>query len=422
MKKLVAILGICLLSNQIYAQPSSGIQADSCISFHNIGRRIGRGAESMYVMVGHFMRPVIFEVNKSDIRATPQLAEAVNYIMDNKGSVIHIAVMGQASPEGPLKWNMKLGQSRAEALADYIVLKTGVDRDLIHIDNLGEDWERMECMLSGMEDFPNARRILDIIAEEQDSETRKLKIRALDGGKTWRRLIDEVFPPSRNARMAIISACRKQDPIAPEIVLPQLQAVPLIYHDLVPLGAASVSGHDAVRRSQWKIAVKNNLLFDAALVANLGVEISPWTHWSLDIPVWYSPYDITSTRKIRLLAVQPELRWWPREAMDGHFVGLHTHVAGFNIALDDYARYQDPNHALWGLGLSYGYALSLGKGGHWGMEFNIGAGFAKYRYDAYRNWSNGPKFKSGSDCYWGITRAGVTLSYKWDISRKSLKK
>ena len=194
------------------------------------GRRIGRGAESMYVMVGHFMRPVIFEVNKSDIRATPQLAEAVNYIMDNKGSVIHIAVMGQASPEGPLKWNMKLGQSRAEALADYIVLKTGIDRDLIHIDNLGEDWERMECMLSGMEDFPNGRRILDIMAEEQDSETRKLKIRALDGGKTWRRLIDEVFPPSRNARMAIISACRKQDPIAPEIVLPQLQAVPLILY------------------------------------------------------------------------------------------------------------------------------------------------------------------------------------------------
>lgn len=61
---------------------------------------------------------------------------------------------------------------------------------------------------------------------------------------------------------------------------------------------------------RWKIAVKTNLLFDAVLVANLGVEISPWTHWSLDIPVWYSPYNISSTRNIRLLAVQPEIRWW----------------------------------------------------------------------------------------------------------------
>lgn len=132
-------------------------------------------------------------------------------------------------------------------------------------------------------------------------------------------------------------------------------------------------------------------------------------------------YNITSRRNIRLLAVQPEIRWWPEEALRGHFIGLHTHVAGFNIALDDYARYQDPNHALWGLGLSYGYALPLGRAQRWGLEFTLGAGFAKYRYDAYRNRENGQKFASGSDCYWGITRAGITLSYKWDLSRKNPK-
>lgn len=119
--------------------------------------------------------------------------------------------------------------------------------------------------------------------------------------------------------------------------------------------------------------------------------------------------------------MQPEIRWWPEEALRGHFIGLHTHVAGFNIALDDYARYQDPNHALWGLGLSYGYALPLGRAQRWGLEFTLGAGFAKYRYDAYRNRENGQKFASGSDCYWGITRAGITLSYKWDLSRKKPK-
>ena len=178
---------------------------------------------------------------------------------------------------------------------------------------------------------------------------------------------------------------------------------------------------DKSQSSKWKIAIKTNLLFDAVLVANLGVEISPWTHWSLDIPVWYSPYNISSTRNIRLLAVQPEIRWWSKEAMNGHFVGLHTHVAGFNIALNDYARYQDPNHALWGLGVSYGYAMTLGKSAHWGLEFTLGAGFAQYHYDAYRNESNGPKFRSGSDCYWGITRAGVTLSYRWTLLRKNRK-
>lgn len=107
--------------------------------------------------------------------------------------------------------------------------------------------------------------------------------------------------------------------------------------------------------------------------------------------------------------------------MEGHFIGLHTHIAGFNIALNDYARYQDPNHALWGMGVSYGYALPLDKTGHWGLEFNIGFGFAEYSYDAYRNWDNGPRFTSGQAWYWGITRAGITLSYKWAKPSKNKK-
>ncbi len=224
----------------------------------------------------------------------------------------------------------------------------------------------------------------------------------------------------RNARLAIVSVYPKFEPIASEVALMRPPMMALTQDDLRSPNflLATINEPQSIR---WKIAVKNNLLFDAVLVANLGVEISPWTHWSLDIPVWYSPYNISSTRNIRLLAVQPEIRWWSKEAMNGHFVGLHTHVAGFNIALNDYARYQDPNHALWGLGVSYGYAMTLGKSAHWGLEFTLGAGFAQYHYDAYRNASNGPKFRSGSDCYWGITRAGVTLSYRWTLLRKNRK-
>ena len=82
------------------------------------------------------------------------------------------------------------------------------------------------------------------------------------------------------------------------------------------------------------------------------------------------------------------------------------------------ARAQDDPVSM---GVSYGYAMTLGKSAHWGLEFTLGAGFAQYHYDAYRNASNGPKFRSGSDCYWGITRAGVTLSYRWTLLRKNRK-
>ena len=70
------------------------------------------------------------------------------------------------------------------------------------------------------------------------------------------------------------------------------------------------------------------------------------------------------------------------------------------------------------MGLSYGYATHLDKAKRWSLEFNIGAGFAEYDYDVYRNWHNGPKFRSGNDFYWGITRAGVSIAYKFYKPRK----
>lgn len=420
MKKAIVILSISLWAWQLYAQQDLNIRIhpwtvlrDSVLCSH-------KHADRTVFIEDSLIPPILFDVNKSDIRITPQLTEAINLIQDKKGVLARISIVGSASPDGSLKWNQELGLNRAEALTRYIVQKTELDSSMFHVCSRGEDWEYLGEILDERTDFPNGERIQSIILEETDNEVRKRKIQELDGGTTWHLLIEELFPQLRNARLAIVSVYPKFEPIASEYTLKRPPLIPLNQYDLMSPKLLPPT-IDKPQSPKWKIAIKTNLLFDAVLVANLGVEISPWTHWSLDIPVWYSPYNISSTRNIRLLAVQPEIRWWSKEAMNGHFVGLHTHVAGFNIALNDYARYQDPNHALWGLGVSYGYAMTLGKSAHWGLEFTFGAGFAQYHYDAYRNESNGPKFRSGSDCYWGITRAGVTLSYRWTLLRKNRK-
>lgn len=410
LKKTLSILIACLAACQLYAQQNVSIQ--HCMNSADNMPCAKNSPDSLLVITGRFITPVIFDVNKYNIKPTAQLEETVKSIQKQKDNIAYIYIEGSASPEGSLTWNKKLGQYRAAALTNYLSTHTGLGSDMFRTHNAEEDWDALIQILAEDESFPNRDRILEILSEEHDSYIRKREIRAIDGGKTWRLLINEIFPPLRNARLSIISA------------YPKLKPIPVA---MVPfLGPAKASliqrKPEYIQQRNWKIAVKTNLLFDAALVANLGIEISPWKHWSLDIPVCYSPYSITQTRKIRLLSVQPEIRWWFKEAMSGHFIGLHTHVAGFNIALNDYARYQDPNKALWGMGLSYGYAISLDKKHHWGMEFTIGAGFAKYQYDAYHNWDNGQKFTSGSDCYWGITRAGVTLSYKWDISHTNRKR
>ena len=138
----------------------------------------------------------------------------------------------------------------------------------------GEDWEFLGEILDERKDFPNRESILVILSEEQDNEIRKRKIRELDGGQTWHLLIEELFPQLRNARLAIVSVYPKFEPIASEFTLKRPLTIPLNQYDLMSPKLLPPT-IDKPQSSKWKNAIKNNLLFDAALVANLDVEISP---------------------------------------------------------------------------------------------------------------------------------------------------
>jgi hypothetical protein len=159
--------------------------------------------------------------------------------------------------------------------------------------------------------------------------------------------------------------------------------------------------------------IKTNAIEVAALIANLGVEFRLSERISLDVIGHYSPYDyFNRQRKIRILAIQPEVRyWWGEPLVRGHFIGLHAPVAGFNIQLNDHYRYQDPNHALWGVGISYGYAMPLGKSGRWGVEFTVGVGYLNIKYNTYEGVCNGKYLSTRRENYFGPTRLGINFSY-----------
>ncbi len=167
--------------------------------------------------------------------------------------------------------------------------------------------------------------------------------------------------------------------------------------------------------------IKTNALEAAALIANLGVEFRLSERISLDVIGHYSPYDyFDCQRKIRILAIQPEVRfWWGEPLVRGHFIGLHAPIAGFNIQLNDHYRYQDPNHALWGVGISYGYAMPLGKSGRWGVEFTIGVGYLDIKYDTYEGVCNGKYLSTRRENYFGPTRLGINFSYRIDRAKRA---
>jgi len=360
--------------------------------------------------------PIIFKRDRTDL-ALPNppldsIVGTVNRILEDKDvRLSYVWIGGSASPEGSEAHNIQLGKARAKRLYDYLKARTPLPDSLIRIDNLMEDW-RTPLKLIRKEEFPHKDRVLEIWANQPDNSKRKREIKAIDNGVTWKYLIDKPFRQARNARMVIV--CAAEDSLVRFYPLAPIEKIsmdlPIVPTEL-PI---SIRTTTPVYRDQF-IALKTNLAALGLLVANLGVEFSFGRGFSLDLPFYYSPYDITSKFRVRVLGTQPELRYWLRSDQPGagHFLGLNGTVAGFDISFPHSDRFQDPEHALWGLGLSYGYALNFGTNKHWGLEFNIGAGYMNYHLDTFENVYNGKLLNTEKKNYWGITRVGFSLTYKF---------
>lgn len=165
-----------------------------------------------------------------------------------------------------------------------------------------------------------------------------------------------------------------------------------------------------------RIAVKNNILYDALLTPNLGVEIGLHKKLTLDVTGNYNPFEFGSNKMIKHWLVQPELRYWFCERFSRGFVGIHAHGGQANVghiklpfgmykALNDY-RYEGD---YYGGGISVGYQLPLSK--RWNLEFSIGGGYARIKYDKY-DLETDEKLKAGlTHDYFGLTKATLSVIY-----------
>ena len=161
--------------------------------------------------------------------------------------------------------------------------------------------------------------------------------------------------------------------------------------------------------------VKLNTLSLPLLVLNAAVEFRPWDHWSVSVPVYYTSLDwFSENRKFRVLAFQPEVRYWLRDDFQGLFFNAHTTFGWYNVAFGGDYRYQD--HArrspAYGGGLGIGYKLRLGQEqSRWGLEFGAGAGVIPLHYDYYYNIHNGRLAGEDKRVYWGPDQAFVSITY-----------
>lgn len=170
----------------------------------------------------------------------------------------------------------------------------------------------------------------------------------------------------------------------------------------------------APQTSSRYLAVKTNLAAWAGTIMNLAADVQVSEHFSVELPVLWCPWYVSSEHAVKTFTIQPEARYWLSKPGKGHFFGVHAHVGWFNVKWNR-DRYQDTDRPLLGAGISYGYLLPFNA--HWAGEFTLGAGYANMRYDTYYNIDNGARIDTRTKNYWGITRVGLSVVYRFNLKK-----
>lgn len=155
---------------------------------------------------------VIFKVSKIEIDSTVfdnevtfgKILAAVDKIHSNPNYRIEkIQVSGYASPEGGTGFNTWLGENRATALIDYIIAHRpdhGLTRETFEIVNGEENWSGLRKVLEAS-DMARKDEVIAIINNDNlKGEAKKYKIKSMDGGHIWQKMLKEIYPHLRSAR------------------------------------------------------------------------------------------------------------------------------------------------------------------------------------------------------------------------------
>lgn len=410
-------------------------------------------------------RSIIFPVNKYDI---PQNSQFVHELttrviphMNARGCRLEsIAIRGAASPEGPYKWNIFLGKHRLKALYDLIdkYMDEPSCRDCLKQGFVAEDYHYLLHLMRQNGDR-DQERVAQLVNRYFDTniELLKNKLMNVDGGTLWKRLLKQYFPQLRAARVVLFFKPSPTAPLSRGVALnPQCRlnlpaicqpTLPQIY--LQPVTAGELVEQDSIIPRREMLAIKTNLLLDAAYVPfgydrwcpipNVAIEYYPrHGHFSFgasfDCPWWIG--NTTNHKYFEIRNYQLEARYYLRnsdkwyETGGAAFRGLYfqgyAHLGLYQLGFNRDKGWIGEGV---GAGVGLGYVLPITRNGRWRLEFSAQAGFFITKYDPfvygcpvekvddglyYYNYTgNADLFKKRQHTFkwFGPTRVGITISY-----------
>ncbi len=380
--------------------------------------------------------------NRRSVDTVVEILESVE--RDSLLSLTSINVSSYASPEGGRTYNSRLSERRSasiKSLLDSYISSEGraIDDDLIKSQSFGIDWSQLRELVaqSSMQYRDEVIYIIDNTPEEVwgkakaddrwesllDSRIKHLM--DLRGGRPYRYLAKEIFPKMRYSCIVTLSYHKHEPMVAEgdpfEFKAPERLELPIVADPCV-----------------WErrdiLAIKSNLLFDAATLLNIELELpigdrfSVAGEWVFPWWTWDNGEADSKRNRIQLLNGNVEAKYWltnpyRRDVMCGWFASLYA--GGGLYDLEHNAKgYQGEFFIAAGVG--GGYAHTINQSGSLRMEYSVGLGYLKTNYRYYEaqyrssdeSWH---PYKSLSGEYTFIGATKLKVSMVW-LLRSGLKR
>lgn len=308
-------------------------------------------------------------------------------------TITPITIVGWADESGTAAFNEQLSLRRARTVRNYLVSK-GVAARRIRIEGRGVDTQ------AASNEEARRAEIAGVIY---------LSAKSVPDGKEQK--TEEITPVVVEKETELVREVQQKEQQVVQAVEPVQQEVKSESErtDQPMQTDESVS---VSQTSSRYVAVKTNLAAWAGTIMNLAADVQVSEHISVELPVLWCPWYVSSKHAVKTFTIQPEGRYWLARPGKGHFFGVHAHIGWFNVKWNR-DRYQDTSRPLLGAGISYGYLLPLGE--HWAGEFTLGAGYANMKYNTYYNIGNGARIDTRTKNYWGITRVGISVVYRFNL-------
>ena len=192
-----------------------------------------------------------------------------------------ILVVGGASPEGSVKFNRWLSEKRAKVLFDYLSRYGELPDSLRTTHYLGRDWNGLIRLVENDPQLPYRKETLSIlrqIASEQESgaqaeESHLQKIQKLRGGTPYLYMYRKYFPLLRSSKLHLWYEKVHRSEIPKTTFIPPADTI-IVAPDIQSIATQRI-------RKPFYMDIRTNMLYDALLIPNIGVEMYLGKQWSV---------------------------------------------------------------------------------------------------------------------------------------------